>query len=148
MTFVTLVTIIARVTCLAVILVHNYLISKTTNLKHCKDLCEPEFEVRTVGDFYRFVCHFVYRFLPDGNSLLAVNRLDQSAFSGPNGPAIDSQTFTADNFHLWLQTTFDDVCLPLIIVSNCILLSTTVSCMTKTFRPKHIEHDTWYIHQY
>jgi len=61
----------------------------------------------------------LYSFLPGGSSGTAASRLDQTAFSGPSGAAAGDQIFTADSFHSWLLTTFDEACLPLIIVSNC-----------------------------
>jgi len=65
---------------------------------------------------FNIICFVVYRFLPGGNSGSAVSRLDHAAFCGPAGSAAGDQIFTADSFYLWLLTTFDDVCLPLIIV--------------------------------
>jgi len=66
---------------------------------------------------YEIICFFfiLYRFLPGGSSGVAVSRLDQAAFCGPSGS--DVHPFTADVFYSWLLTTFDEVCLPLIIVS-------------------------------
>ena len=61
---------------------------------------------------------FVVSYLPGGRSSSAASRLDQMAFSGPSGSAASDQTFTAERFYSWLLTAFDEVCLPLIIVSN------------------------------
>ena len=66
---------------------------------------------------------FVVSYLPGGGSSSAVSRLDQTAFSGPSGSAVSDQTFTAERFYCWLLTTFDEVCLPLIIVSNSVCCS-------------------------
>jgi len=51
-----------------------------------------------------------------------VSRLDHAAFCGPSGSTASDQIFTADSFYVWLLTTFDNVCLPLMIVSNCAYL--------------------------
>jgi len=60
----------------------------------------------------------VCSFLPGVSYGSAVSRLDQTAFSGPSGSGASDHTFTVNSFYSWLLTTFDEVCVPLIIVSN------------------------------